>query len=476
LDFLGRVRDFFRGLGSLSEAKVQYFSVACPLGHRVRGQRTEGYQAFRCPACGEGIFVLPASPLPEPAAPARPKRSRTAVAGRSMIDEGPVERNDPAQVPVEILDPVAPSADAEIIWVDDQTANPDSVEAHNVPDIDLESATRRKPRSGTGPGSAANVTRDQAPGFSSPPRRKRSQAGQSELPLSFLRGSRAERTGEATAGENRTGEVRVRSQRQANRETKTAVAALQAPAVGAGPQPRRDSRSSRRSLLIFVGVALLVLGTVELRYRRHHRQRLPQIAEIGKSEGIPALEQGKFDKAYQLLAAAKEAVDSLEGAVENADKIRHAADEASLFVDLAPETLESMLDEAARTTPQAWKNRFENLYKGRAVIIQAQITATPNSPGGQRYEIDYLVLPPGAGANFRALQGARPARLGRFDLTDFELFKMAQPAVGNHVLFGVRLASFQFDNVAEEWVIRPEPKSGVFIQYTKALESLGWPS
>jgi hypothetical protein len=427
LDFLGRVRDFCGGLGFPSEAKVQYFSVACPLGHRVRGQRTAGYQALRCPACGEGIFVLPASPLPEPAAPARPKRSRTAVAGRPRIDEGPVGLHDPSQVTVEILDPVDPSADAEIIGDDDQTANPDSVEAHGAP---------------------------------SPPTHKRSQAGQSELPLSFPRRSRAE----------------VRSQRHANRETKTAVSALQAPVAGARSQPRRASQSSRRPLLIFVGVALLVLGTGVLRYRRYHRQRLPQIAAIGKSEGIPALEHGKFDKAYQLLAAAKDAVDSLEGAVENADRIRHAADEASLFVDLAPETLESMLDEAARTTPQAWENRFENLYKGRAVIIEAQITATPNSSGGQRYEIDYLVLPLGAGANFRELQGAQPPRLGRFDLTDFELFKLAQPAVGSHVLFGVRLASFQFDNVAEEWVIRPEPKSGVFIQYTKALETLGWPS
>ncbi|MGZ3470353.1 MAG: hypothetical protein ACXWO1_11890, partial [Isosphaeraceae bacterium] len=63
MDLLGGARSLFKGLGTPSVAKVQYYSVVCPLGHRLRGQRTGGYQALRCPSCGEGIFVLPASPL-----------------------------------------------------------------------------------------------------------------------------------------------------------------------------------------------------------------------------------------------------------------------------------------------------------------------------------------------------------------------------------------------------------------------------
>jgi hypothetical protein len=199
------------------------------------------------------------------------------------------------------------------------------------------------------------------------------------------------------------------------------------------------------------------------------------VAELGKTEGIPALEQGKFDKAYQLLSAAKEAVDSLGGAVEDADNIRHAADEASIFVDLVPDTLESLLDEAARTTPQAWADRFDNLYKGRAVIIDARIIATPESAGSNRYEMDYLVFAPGEGSNFRDPAGGRP-RYARIDLTGLEAITLAQPQVGHHVVFGARLASFRYDSDAEEWVIGVEPRSGISIKYTKALETLGWPS
>ena len=61
----------------------------------------------------------------------------------------------------------------------------------------------------------------------------------------------------------------------------------------------------------------------------------------------------------------------------DADKIRHAADEAFIFVDLSPETLESLLDQAIRTSPQAWSARFDSVYKGRAVVIDARIVATP---------------------------------------------------------------------------------------------------
>jgi hypothetical protein len=244
--------------------------------------------------------------------------------------------------------------------------------------------------------------------------------------------------------------------------------------AAAGPS-RPAGRSSRRPLFIFLAVALMVVGTVAFRTWRNRRQELPRVAEIGKTEGIPALEEGKFDKAYQLLSAAKEAVDSLGGAVEDADKIRHAADEASIFVDLIPDTLENLLEEAARTTPQTWATRFDNIYKGRAVIIDARIIATPESPGSKRYELDYLVFPPGEGSNFRDPAGGRP-RYARIDLTGFEAITLAQPQVGNHVVFGARLASFQYDSDAEEWVIGLEPRSGISIRYSKALETLGWPS
>ena len=119
LNLLGRARSLFKGLGTPPVAKVQYYSVVCPLGHRLRGQRTGGYQALRCPSCGEGIFVLPASPLPEPVAPERSARARKAIAARADVDEGPIELKDPAQVTVDIVEPDDLAVEAEIIWDDE---------------------------------------------------------------------------------------------------------------------------------------------------------------------------------------------------------------------------------------------------------------------------------------------------------------------------------------------------------------------
>ena len=124
MDFLGRARGFFKGLGTPSEAKVQYFNVICPLGHRVRGQRTLGYQALRCPACGEGVFVLPVSPLPDPAPPTQPRRSRTAVTERAVI-EGPVELKDPTQATVDFGEEDEGLDQVDIVW-DDEPAVADS--------------------------------------------------------------------------------------------------------------------------------------------------------------------------------------------------------------------------------------------------------------------------------------------------------------------------------------------------------------
>jgi hypothetical protein len=217
-------------------------------------------------------------------------------------------------------------------------------------------------------------------------------------------------------------------------------------------------------------VALLVACSICYRFWRSRSEELPHLVAIGKLEGIPALQEGKFDKAYQLLSEAKDAVDSLGGADEDAERIRDAALQASIFVDLIPDTLESLLEEAGRTSRQAWATRFDTLYKGHAVIIEAQIRSTPDTEA-RRYDLDYRVFPPGEQAAFRD-QNPRHARI---DLTGFEAVT-PEHKVGDHVVFGARLASFQFDADNDEWVIGLEPKTGVSITYYKALETLGWPN
>ncbi len=422
MDLLGRARSFFKGLGTPPVAKVQYYSVVCPLGHRLRGQRTGGYQALRCPSCGEGIFVLPASPLPDPVAPGRPARAHTARAARAEVDEGPIELKDPAQVTVDIVDPDDMAVEAEIIWDDEVVGKASPPPEQPAP---------RAARSGLTASPAAGA----------PPATGRPKAARRRQPATLDPGPGARvPVAETSAGTND----------------------LAQPRIARGP--------GHRPLVVLACVVVLALGTLAWRTWRQRWSNLPQVAWIGKTEGIAALEEGKFDHANQLLSAAREAVDALGSAVEDADTIRHAADEAAIFVNLLNDSLENLLDEAARksTSPQAWAARFNTLYKGRAVIIEAVITATPDTAGSHRYELDYLVLAAG--------QGAREQRYARIDLTGFEAITMVEHQEGDHVVFGGRLAAFEYDSETQEWMIRFEPKSGVSMKYYKALQNMGWPT
>ena len=145
MKFLGRARKFLRELASEPEGKVQYFNVTCASGHRVRGERTEGYQALRCPACGEGVFVLPSSPLPEPAAPVRSSPSKGASRGRAWVDDGPVELTDPGRVALDAGVHEPGMADAEIIW-DDPPAEPSAERAGTRFASSRRTPGRRRPK------------------------------------------------------------------------------------------------------------------------------------------------------------------------------------------------------------------------------------------------------------------------------------------------------------------------------------------
>ncbi len=400
MGLFGRARNMIAGLAAPSRDAVQYYNVACPLGHRLRGQRAEGYQALRCPSCGEGVFVLPASPLPDPgprvATPAVSRRAGVVGAPRAAA-EGPIELTEADEVLVEAAEEApAAAADVEIPWEEEAAEAP----------------PRPRPR-----------------------RRGRADAPADDRP------------------EPRRGRPRP------------AVAEIE-------PRPRK--RSGRNPVWIFAAVALVVAATVALRVWRNAVQNYPQVAELGRAEGIPALEMGEFDRAHQLLAPARQAVDALGGQVEDADRIRQAADEAALYVNLAPAGLEEMLDEAARaSTPREWATRFNDRYKGRGVLFDTVIASTPDDASG-RFEIDYVVLPTEDAGSFRA-DGARPERSARVDLRDFELFKLAGPETGDHVVFGARLAALEYDAEASGWVVRLEPESGLFVQFHKALDALGWP-
>jgi len=405
LSLRDRARTLLKGWGPAAVSRTEYYRVACPLGHPLQGQRTEGYQALRCPSCGEGIFVLPRSPLPEP-----PASEKT----RSHPKSNPAEPLAWPEEPVALTDP-APNqqvtereADAEIEWED--------VEEEFDPSAPDETA------------SAPNEPNHQAP--SEPKTTRRREAGS-------------------------------RSSKAVATEDDLEFAPVQERLTLA------EWARKRRNSLIFLGVGLLVLCTLGYRFWRNKREELPRIAEIGRTQGLPALDEGRFDTAHQLLAPAKRAVVALGDAYQGASEIKQGADEAEIYAKLVPDSLESILSEAARYDPKEWPSRFATLYKGRTVIIDAHITGTPREKR-PAYELDYRIFEEG--------EGGKPRRMGRIDTTGFRLFEITQPKVGDHVQFGAELSAFEFDEVTEEWWVRLKPDSGVIMTHLKALEAIGWPT
>jgi hypothetical protein len=228
--------------------------------------------------------------------------------------------------------------------------------------------------------------------------------------------------------------------------------------------------------LIFFGVVLIVAATIGLRSWRSHRQELPQIAKTALEQGLPALDDGRFDTAHQLLSAGARAVEALGGAVDGADKIRQGAREAAIYASRVSQPLEAILAEAgSQQDPAEWPSRFATLYKGHSVIIRAVVTAVPDADGKGGYDLDYRI--------FQAGEGIKPERFGRIDLRGLKLFEEEKPKVGDEVTFGARLASFTLDTGGggqsetrlDQWLVGLDPDSGVFLRHPKALQALGWP-
>ena len=451
MKFLGRAKKFFRELASEPEGKVQYFNVTCASGHRVRGERTEGYQALRCPACGEGVFVLPGSPLPEPAAPARSSPSKGSSRGRAGMDDGPVELTNPGRIALDAGDDAAGLPDAEIIWDDEQaetTRRPGRKRVREQPaDIGPAAADEDEPfwEEDLTRAAAARST-------DTPDRRPKSQDPAGRTAAGAAHPSQKQRNG-TSAGPGRR-----------KPEKTPAIAQIEV-------ATRRKRPSPLTLVLIFV--PLLVVTAVGWSYLRSIRQEYPLIVERGRNEGIPALDAGDFDTAFQLLSAAKSAMDSLGGAVANPDEIRTAAAEAAIFNDRSPLLLEEMLEVAGHADLSVWASKFKTLYQGRAILIDTIISDEPGPERSSRYRIEYVVFPPGGTSTFNEQKDAPPDRFGVIDLTGFQLFELARPRKGDHVTFGARLASFQPDATHKFWLVGLEPESGVYITHTKALEAIG---
>ncbi len=307
------------------------YSVSCVNGHRLRGFRTEGYQALRCPSCGEAMFILPRSPLPEPPVPTSTTPNRTrdaqAVLDAFPVDDSPHALVDPPAWPTPEPPPAVGTSEdvADIDWVDEVTPPP-------------------PPSSEPAPASAPTARPIQARPKPRPAAPK------------------------APAPE---------------------------PVVAPVPRLTwREWASKHRNPLLAVGLVLLVLGAVSVRRRRQRQEELPRIAEIGRTEGFRKLDSGDFFAAKKILADASAAVDAMGGRFEGADAIRQAAREAAILTDLVPRSLEELVEEAATYRDLAgWSAHFASMYRGRSILLETTITAVPDpSKPGSSYGDAYRIL------------------------------------------------------------------------------------
>lgn len=411
-----------KGLGPQEPPKPQYYKVACPEGHWLQGQRTDGYQALRCPSCGGGIFVLPRSPLPEPPALAPRGRPSRPSAPRPMLDEGPIA----------LTDPPAPIDDGpEIEWEE-----PEEVAATPMAEVEVP-----EPEPGPPPPSI------QRP---STPRPRPARPPAPAKPRAVVRQAEPQDDEPEEAEDEPDDRPRI------------AVASR----GGFWEGVKR-----RRHLILFLAVATLVVGAIGLNVRRQRLQELPRVAELGRTEGLEALDSGEFDRAKELLTRAARAVEALGGEYRGAEvshEIRDGARQAEIFADLVPERLETILDEARAAPVDSWAGTFRSKYRGRTVALDVIVTALPD--GGRGHEVDYRVLAPGA---------VDPV-VARLDFSGFRLFERSPLKVGDRVIFGARLESLERDRDAEPggrkgWRLTLQPDSGVNLTRVRALEALGMP-
>jgi hypothetical protein len=407
--------------------------------------------------------------LPDPIAPARPSsRPKPATIDEGWADERPGELSDPAIVAVDVAGSDSMAADAEIIWEDPPAEATDRRGSDPAPlQVKSKVDDKEEPGPGSVDGDSSTATREPESVASGRPRGRPKQ----KSPIAPTPGARPAQSDDPI-GADRDRKGRSRKPSVVNPTGRGQTPDKPAAAV-TGPIP--EPRKRRGDRLIFWTVPVLVAATVGFRYWREKRQEYPVIAEKGRIEGIPALDEGKFDKAYQLLSAAKSAVDSLGGDVEGAEEIQNAADEAAIFINLSTKTLEEMLEEAGHTDPDDWATRFDNLYKNRSIIIDSWIATAPE-PGKGAFDMEYRVFPSGGASQFSDSRNVvTPERMGFIDLTDFQLLELRRPRIDDRVTFGARLASFQYDSTREVWIIRLDAQSGVWIRHRKALEVLGWP-
>ena len=382
MGFLGKAKKMIRGSGAAEPLRPQYYQVACPEGHVIRGERTEGYQALRCPHCGDGVFVLPRSPLPLPLPPAPATaraKARPARAQPAFADDLGIELTDAP--PQQDLD--------EILWVDPEPAKPSTDrQAVAPPPVDSSPEPEMEP--------------DFDFPVDAPP------------------------------------EIPARSKSKARPKAAS-------PAVSSRPVPNRPigrepglvvvpvkSRRGGRVVLVLGAVSVVAAATIFLVMRKQRLQELPHLAEVNFNEGKDALEAGRFDEAKLKLGRASKAYSELGIRDETAADAIRFAEEAAILNDLDPDTPKEIVEEVARLDEVEGQKKFDAFHKGRTILINGIV----ESVDGGRVELRERIL---------IGRGPVPSRIGRWDLLDFKLLKDNGLKTDDSVIFGAKLKSIRLE-------------------------------
>jgi hypothetical protein len=436
LDFLGRARKMLRGMTPPEPPRPQYYNVTCPEGHPLRGQRTEGYQAIRCPTCGEGIFVLPRSPLPDPPAPSTLRPRRRKPAPTPVPDDAPI-----------LLAEAPPQEELEeVVWLDPEPGVGDD-EGAEADEAAVE------------PGQAEEIRIEAEPEPGAPP-------PDPEIPPEYLAPPPRQPDRPAPAAPR----ARPRPA-PGRRRPEPAVAEAAGPRMVpegrfiAVPEPAGPGAwvGRHRVALVVVGALALAAITVAYRVWKQRLENLPQVAESSWDAGREALEEGKFDEAKHELAVAADAFARLGIDDERRTLSRQLADEAALLADRCRLQPDELIEEAASANPAEWPSRFDAVYRGRSIILDTTISETPETSAGRRYEVDFRIY---------AGRGPIASREGVIDLEGFALLRSLKPRRGQPVVFGGRIDDLTFKDGL--WHLKLAPDSGVVMTHQDGLKHADW--
>ena len=229
--------------------------------------------------------------------------------------------------------------------------------------------------------------------------------------------------------------------RTAKSDTEPISQSVAEPAARGEPLSRRLADSAQRTVgaaarvvprwrkklltpfrLVLLGIVIVVAGTA---FSVWHRARLDEAErtwQVAREKGRTALKAGDVPTALREFQRAVRAVDVLDRDDQAARMIRQQLREVTAVDQLLSVSLPEMIrnaEETIQANPLGWKERFEQTYKGRWLIMETSLVRVAETGDGDRVVIDCpLVIGTrsleftGASAAFRSLDiGETPQRV-----------------------------------------------------------------